>query len=394
MPAVVKERLQRVLGLPKRMSGPSTGLKAAFLIGPLLLIGFLAVFSDHTPDLSHLRVGVLSASERGNYYAIVSALAAEARQQKGRIDNVTSAGSVENISRLMAGRTLCDVQFALVQDGMSWPAGHSLELIGRLSKAESLVFLGRGTERIKTLADLRGMRIGIGPIGSGTESVARQVLAPLEELDITLSTQGIDEQFVRLERGELDLGAMVIDEDARLPAEAVRNRGLQILSLPNGDLGPAHPRVLAAQQRDVVVAPIPSVAHRREPDSHRKRDPSLVWPGGHGGRHRCDAAERETPRTRGAGATGHHCGGAHHAVGEVPAAIAIDARTHGPGDGLPLPGGAYRRPPACPSHFRERLDQGRASAAIHLDHVPQPKTGAEADACDGHAPSAKEVEPT
>jgi hypothetical protein len=44
--------------------------------------------------------------------------------------------------------------------------------------------------------------------------------------------------------------------------------------------------------------------------------------------------------------------------------------------------------------FRERLDQGRASAAIHLDHVPQPKTGAEADACDGHAPSAKEVEPT
>ena len=106
MLAVVKERLQRVLGLPKRMSGPSTGLKAAFLVGSLLLIGLLSVFSDHTPDLSHLRVGVLSASERGNYYAIVNALAAEARQQRGRIDNVTSAGSVENISRLMSGRTL------------------------------------------------------------------------------------------------------------------------------------------------------------------------------------------------------------------------------------------------------------------------------------------------
>jgi uncharacterized protein len=233
MTAVVKERLQRVLGLPKRTFGPSTGLKAAFLVGPLLLIGLVAVFFDHSPDLSHLRVGVLSASERGNYYAIVNALAAEAKQQKGRIDNVTSAGSVENISRLIAGRTSCDVHFALVQDGMSWPSDHPLELIGRLSKAESLLFLGRDADRINALTDLRGMRIGIGPIGSGTERVARQVLAPLAELDIILSTQAIDEQFVKLERGELDLGAIVIDEDAQLLGEAVRNRGLQILSLPN-----------------------------------------------------------------------------------------------------------------------------------------------------------------
>ena len=109
-----------------------------------------------------------------NYYAIVNALAAEARQQNGHIDNVASAGSVENISRLVASRTSCDVHFALVQDGMSWPADHALELIGRLGKAESLVFLGRDADRIKALTDLRGMRIGIGPIGSGTERAARQ----------------------------------------------------------------------------------------------------------------------------------------------------------------------------------------------------------------------------
>src|SRR5262245_58391137 len=152
-----------------------------------------------------MRVGVLSASARGNYYEIVNALAMEARQQKGHIDNITSAGSVENISRLVASQTACDVHFALVQDGMSWPAGHQLELIGRLRKAESLVFLGRDADRIKALTALRGTRIGIGPLGSGTERVARHVLAPLAELDITLSTQSIDEQFVKLDRGELDL---------------------------------------------------------------------------------------------------------------------------------------------------------------------------------------------
>jgi hypothetical protein len=76
---VVKERLQRVLGLPKHTFQPSTALKLASLGGILLLIGLLAAFSNHSPNLSHLQVGVLSASPPGNYYEIVNALAEEAR---------------------------------------------------------------------------------------------------------------------------------------------------------------------------------------------------------------------------------------------------------------------------------------------------------------------------
>ena len=123
MTAVVKERFQRVLGLSKRTFDRSRYLKLALLGGILLLIGLLVAFSDHSPNLAHVRVGVLSASPQGNYYEIVNALAAEARQQKGHIDNIPSAGSVENISRLVASRTSCDVHFALVQEGMDWPAG-------------------------------------------------------------------------------------------------------------------------------------------------------------------------------------------------------------------------------------------------------------------------------
>ena len=208
-----------------------------------------------------MRVSVLSASPQGNYHEIVNALGAEARRQKGHIDNIPSAGSVENISRLVASRTSCDVHFALVQEGLDWPAGSPLELVGRLHKAESLVFLGPKADRMKALTDLRGMRIGIGPIGSGTEHVARQVLAPLAELDLILETQAIDEQIAKLERGELDLGAMVINEDAQLLTEAVRDRGLQILSLPNADaLARRLPfkrvgRIVAGQYDPVRVLP-------------------------------------------------------------------------------------------------------------------------------------------
>ena len=233
MTAGVKKPFQRAIELLQRTFDRSKYLKLVLLGGALLLIGLIAVFSDHSPNLVHVRVSVLSASPQGNYHEIVNVLGVEARSQQGLIDNIPSAGSVENISRLAASRASCDVQFALVQEGLDWPAGSPLELVGRLHKAESLVFLGPEADRIKALTDLRGMRIGIGPVGSGTEHVARQVLAPLAELDLILETQAIDEQIAKLVRGDLDLGAMVINEDAQLLTEAVRDRGLQVLSLPN-----------------------------------------------------------------------------------------------------------------------------------------------------------------
>jgi len=233
----LKERFQRVLGLPQRGGPlPSTGLKAVLLLGLLALIGLLAAWATRPPTLAHLRVALLSGDERGNYYAVVSALAAEAQQQHGNIANLASAGSVENVARLIAARPACTIHFALVQEGMDWPAGHPLELIGRLSKAESLVFLGPDADRIRALSDLRGKRIGIGPSGSGTARLVRQVFAPLAELDLRLSTHSLDEQLAKLAARELDLGAMVIDEDARLLTETVRDRQLQLLNLPDADV--------------------------------------------------------------------------------------------------------------------------------------------------------------
>jgi len=232
----LKERFQRVLGLPQRGAPPSTGLKTGLLLALLALLGLLGVWASRPPTLAHLRVAILSGNERGNYYAVVSALAAEAHQQQGHIDNLASAGSAENIARLIAAPPACTIHFALVQAGMDWPAGHPLELIGRLNKAESLVFLGPDADQIRVLTDLRGKRIGIGPSGSGTAHLVRQVFAPLAELDLHLSTHSLEEQFALLAAGELDLGAMVIDEDARLLTEAVRDRRLQLLNLPDADV--------------------------------------------------------------------------------------------------------------------------------------------------------------
>src|SRR5262245_47908479 len=170
-------RLQRVLELPRRTS---KGLKTALLFAVLALVALAVALHDRTPTLSYLHLNILSAGEKGNYYAIVNRLAADAARRHGRIKNIATAGSVENIARLVAGKSTRNVQFALVQEGMDWPEGGQLELIGSLGTPESLVVLGREADKIRTLADLRGKRIGIGPAGSGTERVARQVLAQLK----------------------------------------------------------------------------------------------------------------------------------------------------------------------------------------------------------------------
>ena len=228
-----KQSLLRALGLSQRATSMSAGTKTALLFGALALIGVLVALYDPRHSLRHVRVAFLSGSPTGNYFATVDKLAAETSRRKGRIANVASAGSVENIERLVAARATCDVQFALVQDGVDWPAGQRLELIGRLPRPEALLVLGRDADRIKSLQDARGLRLGIGPLGSGTENLARRVLAPLAELELKVSMQPIDRQLDMLERGELDLGAMVIDEDAQLVVDAVRRRKLQILSIPD-----------------------------------------------------------------------------------------------------------------------------------------------------------------
>src|SRR5205814_1678873 len=164
----------------------------------------------------------------------------------GRIRSIASAGAIENMARLEAAWASCVTQSALVQDGLPWPEGQSFQLVARLPTPESFVILGRDADRMRSVTDLRGLRVGIGPVGSGTNHVARQILAELAELDIVTTTQTIEEQLAMLAHGELDLGAMIIDPDAALMTKAVRDMKLQIVDF--GIAGALAHRLPAARE--------------------------------------------------------------------------------------------------------------------------------------------------
>lgn len=229
------EGKKRVLGLGPEPGGLSPGLKTLIFFAVVGVLGALFALTDPEASLRHLKVGILSGSPQGNYHAVVQRIAAGAAARKGRVTNLASAGSVENLQRLAAARKGCSAHFALVQEGIDLPDNHRIELVGRLTRPESLVILGRNADHITTPQELRGMRVGIGPVGSGTEFVSRKLLAPFSGLGLKLSTQSIDEQIERVERGELDLGAMVTDLDADQLKQALSDRKLQILDLPRGE---------------------------------------------------------------------------------------------------------------------------------------------------------------
>ena len=191
---------------------------------------FLVSRVDFSHDLHRMRVRVLSGAAEGNYSAIVDRLQKRAAERLGNVDNLASAGSAENVRRLADAAKTCEVQFALAQDGIPWRPG--LRLVSRLPRAESALFLGKTADDLHEFADLKALRIGVGPPDSGADHVARELFALPEfaALGVVLSNHPLEEELAMAVRGDLDLALVVIDEDAPLMQEWVGHRGLQIAS--------------------------------------------------------------------------------------------------------------------------------------------------------------------
>jgi TRAP-type uncharacterized transport system substrate-binding protein len=225
--------------MPAPTSHPRS--KATRLLLVLLAIVALAITAARTdlrPDLRHVHVRLLSGPPEGNYHSMADAVAATAAKKRGRIENVPSAGSLENIDRLAAAARTCEVEAALVQAGLPYPKEPELTLIARLAKAESLFFLGKRGDSITEFAQLARLRIGVGPEGSGTARIVRQIFdsRDFKGTGAVLSYHPFAEQLDLAEKGELDLAAFVMDEDAALIQGAVRDRGLQVVGFPHADV--------------------------------------------------------------------------------------------------------------------------------------------------------------
>jgi TRAP-type uncharacterized transport system substrate-binding protein len=205
-------------------------LRLSLLVGAAAVVAALASRFGVSHDYGYLRASLLTGAPGGHYHALGTRLAARAKKEHGRLTIVPTAGSIENVARLVEDQSHCVAAFALMQDGIPVPVDGGLELLGRLPEPESLLLLGRQDRKFLTFADLRGMSIGIGPEGSGTAYLMRQLFEDpdLRGLDVRLSFHELAEQARMVSQGELDLAAFVMAEDAELLQTTIAQYDLDI----------------------------------------------------------------------------------------------------------------------------------------------------------------------
>jgi TRAP-type uncharacterized transport system substrate-binding protein len=211
--------------------GKGLARAALLLIAAALIAGVAAEFGI-ARDYGYLRASILSGTPGGYYHALATRLADRARRGHGTLTVLSTAGSIENVRRLTGSRGHCGQTFGLIQDGTPVSAQTGLELLGQLHERESLILLARSGNSFRSFADLRGASVGIGPEGSGTAYLMRQLFADsdLRQLGVRFSYHELSEQAALVAQGKLDLAAFVMEEDAKVLHDIMREHDLDIVA--------------------------------------------------------------------------------------------------------------------------------------------------------------------
>jgi hypothetical protein len=166
-----------------------------------LLLIFLRFIFPAPPQ--HLRI---AAGSQGSYSHDVASTYKAALAKEGiSLEIVQTLGALDNLQLINAGK----VDLALAHDGLvQAKAEPELRSLGSISYEPIWVFRRKGTPVLNDLTQLKGMRVNIGPEGSGVRFLALQLLSlsgvtPQNTQFFDVSTM---ESIELLNSGRLDVG--------------------------------------------------------------------------------------------------------------------------------------------------------------------------------------------
>ena len=176
----------------------------------------------------------------GLYYPLGGGLAARlsASDSLRQYTAEVTGGSVENVNRVIAGQI--DLAFSLAVtlyeahhgEGDYQSPSPELRIIAPLYPNLVHVVLGRGAA-VESFQNLRGMRVSVGPAGSGTEQTSRQLLEVhgLTYDDIEERFLSFNESSAALRDGALEAAIISVGYPAAAVLEATTSGGAKLLSL-------------------------------------------------------------------------------------------------------------------------------------------------------------------
>lgn len=201
--------------------------KVSFVIILIVLAGFAAAY-QFVPPAPPKEFKIATGGTVGAYYAFGTEYQKSIEKQKFKIDLQPTAGSIEALTLLKAGK----VDLAFVQGGTA--KGMSIEGLHSLASLfyEPLWVFHRKNLTINYLYDLKGKTVAIGAEGSGTRPITLQLLQDngIDANNTTFLGLSSAEAKQKLQAGEIDAAFFVVSPKAAMVGELLNHPDLELLS--------------------------------------------------------------------------------------------------------------------------------------------------------------------
>ena len=191
------------------------------------------------PDTLTLSTGAAD----GAYHAFAQRYQRVFEREGVKLELKPSNGSVDNLARLKDNSALVDAAF--VQGGLGLlslnPLQQPTDELPLFSLAnlfhEPVWVFYQGKQEITGFAQFKGLRVAIGPVGSGTRKVVLELLAAagVDDANATLSPEGGRAGRELLEAGKLDAVLLIAAPTAPVVQALLRNPVLRLMSVAQAE---------------------------------------------------------------------------------------------------------------------------------------------------------------
>lgn len=228
--------MRRLLGTRYDGHARPFGLASAAIIAILgLVIGLFAVARLVFPLLPS-RLAIATGAPGGGYFEFGERYKAILAQQGVQVTVLSTSGSIQNLAMLRDPAS--GVSVALVQNGLTDPErSPKLVSLGTVAYVPLWIFYRGPQASLYQLGQLRGMRVSVGPKGSGTQQLALELLARsgVYESNATFLSLAPAQAAEQLVAGKIQVALILAGPEAAAVRRLLDNPDVTLLSLSRAE---------------------------------------------------------------------------------------------------------------------------------------------------------------
>jgi TRAP transporter TAXI family solute receptor len=206
----------------------------AVFVALLALAALLGAWKLLKPS-APTRVVMVTGSSGGAYASLGKRYVEIFKREGVTLELRETKGSVENLELLK--RLDNDIEAGFVQSGITpEPQREGLISLGSLFYEPLWIFY-RDKGELDRITQLRGKRLGVGAVGSGTRPVVQALLGAnnMANGDTKLDESPPKDAAAKLQRGELDAIFLIAGADSPLVVELLSAKDVKVMSMARAD---------------------------------------------------------------------------------------------------------------------------------------------------------------